>query len=240
MRKTRVCNLVDIPSNGMKAYELEGNPKILVVNSGERYYAYQAQCPHQEVCLDEGIYDGETLTCHQHLWQWDITNGHALGLAEAPLQSFPLIVENDVIFVLQPSALEAAELLSGISVDAREKLEQVVRREEYPDGHTLYEVGDPADDIYILESGRVEFFIGRDNQITGAGFVLHKGEIFGWGALLNDHPRRLAKAACLENSVVLRLNGQETLKIFESEPLSGYTVMRKLSTLISRYLTFAS
>ncbi|MHB1231367.1 MAG: cyclic nucleotide-binding domain-containing protein [Burkholderiales bacterium] len=239
MSKSRICNTTDIPSNGMKAYETEEGLKVLVANLGDCYYAYQALCPHQDVCLDEGFYDGSTLTCHQHLWQWDITNGHALGLAEAPLQSYPVVVENGEIFVLQPSALKAAELFSGISDDTLEKLEQLARREEYPSGHTLYNMNDPADDIYILESGRVEFFVGRDNHTSGAGFVLRKGEVFGWAALLDDRPRRIAKAACLEKSVILRLSGQETLKVFASDPGSGYTVMRKLSTLITRHLTFA-
>lgn len=239
MSKSPICNITDIPSNGMKTFELEKDLKVLIVNSGDCYYAYQALCPHQDVCLDEGFYDGSTLTCHQHLWQWDITNGHAVGIAEAPLQSYPVVVEGGEIFVRQASALETAELFSGICDDTLEKIGQLARREESQSGHILYDVNDSADDLYILESGRVEFFVGRGNQTSGAGFVLHKGEAFGWAALLDEMPRRIAKAACLENSVVLRLNGPEMLKIFESDTGSGYMVMRKLSTLITRHLTFA-
>lgn len=236
MSKLHICNSADIPANGMKAYDTEGGLKILVANAGDCYYAYQAICPHQEVCLDEGFYDGAVLTCHQHLWQWDITTGKAVGLAEAPLESYEVKVENGEIFVLQSSALKAAELFADISDSTLDRLDQLARREEYESGSTLYDIGDPTDDLYILESGRVEFLIGRDDRTSAAGFMLRKGEVFGWAALLDHQPRRIAKAVCLEKSVLLRLNGEETLKILASDPVSGYLAMRQLSTLITRYL----
>jgi len=49
-------------------------------------------------------------------------------------------------------------------------------------GATLYNVGDPADDVYVLESGRINFVIGREDRTTAAGFALRKGEVFGWNA----------------------------------------------------------
>lgn len=239
MSKLHICKSTDIPANGMKAYDIEGGLKVLIANAGDCYYAYQGICPHQEVCLDEGFYDGAVLTCHQHLWQWDITTGEAVGLAEAPLESYEVKVEDGEIFVLQSSALKMAELFSGISEVTLDNLGLLARREEYASGTILYNVGDPTDDLYVLESGRVEFLIGRDDRTSAAGFMLHKGEMFGWAALLENQPRRIAKAACLEQSALLRLNGEETLKVLESDPASGYIVMRKLSTLITRHLSSA-
>ncbi len=40
----------------------------------------------------------------------------------------------------------------------------------------------------------------------------------------------------LEKSTLLRINGKEALKILESDPASGYLVMRRLSALIARFL----
>jgi toluene monooxygenase system ferredoxin subunit len=221
----------------MRGYDIEGGLKVLIANAGDCYYAYQGICPHQEVCLDEGFYDGAVLTCHQHLWQWDISTGEAVGLAEAPLERYEVKVEGGEIFVLQSSALKVSELFAGISDGTLDRLNQIARREERESGSTLYNIGDPIDDLYILESGRVEFLIGRDDRTSAAGFMLRKGEVFGWAALVEHQPRRIAKAACLERSALLRLNGEETLKILESDPVSGYLVMRKLSSLITRHLT---
>ena len=95
--------------------ETDGGLKLLVVNAGDDYFAYQAMCPHQEVPLCEGLYDGAVLTCHQHLWQWDIRTGAPMGLAEQALESFPVKVEGDSLYVVAQSALNAAELFVGIS-----------------------------------------------------------------------------------------------------------------------------
>jgi toluene monooxygenase system ferredoxin subunit len=219
----------------MKEYDIEGGLKVLIANAGDRYYAYQGICPHQDVNLGEGYYDGAVLTCHQHLWQWDIATGKEIGLAEAPLEKYEVQVEDGEIFVVQSSALKVAQLFMDISDATLQQLDQLARREKYESGSTLYNIGDPTDDLYILESGRVEFLIGRDGT-SPAGFVLRKGEVFGWAALLENQPRRIAKSTCLEDSVLLRLNGEEALKVLESDPASGYFVMRKLSTLITRHL----
>ena len=237
MSKLHVCKSADIPANGMKGYDIEGGLKVLIANAGDWYYAYQRTCPHQDVCLDEGFYDGAVLTCHQHLWQWDITSGAAVGLAEAPLESYEVKVEDGEIFVLQSSALKVAELFAVVSDDTRDKLDHLARREEYESGRSLYKIGDVTDDLYILESGRIEFLVGRDDRTSAAGFMLRKGEVFGWAALLEHQPKRIAQATCLEKSTVLRLNGKETLNVLAADPVSGYLVMRKLSTLITRHLT---
>ena len=237
MSKIFVCKTGDIPDNGMKGYELASGQRVVIAQSGGCYYAYQGICPHQEVCLDEGFYDGSVLTCHQHLWQWDITTGDAVGLAEAPLERYAIDVADGALYVVQTSAISAAEIFAGVSEATLAKLNDLSRREEFESGSSLYDIGDPADDLYILDSGRVEFLIGRDGRASASGFMLRKGEVFGWNAMLEHQPSRIAKASCLEKSAVLRLSGKETLEILEEDPVSGYKVMRNLSNLITRYLT---
>ena len=236
MKRIHICSAGDIPVNGMKSYDTSIGVKVLVANTGSAFYAYQGLCPHQDVCLDEGFFDGATLTCHQHLWQWDITTGAAVGQAEAPLERYDLEHDNGEIFVLQASALRVSELFKGVSDAVIAELDALVRREDHESLSTLYGLGDPADDLYSLESGRVEFVIGRDDRSSLAGFMLRKGEVFGWAALLEDHPRRIAKAACVEKSTVLRLNGQAVLQVLAAEPASGYLVMRQLCALITKHL----
>ena len=236
MTRRFVCPRAQVPANGMVECEAEGGLKLLVANAGDEYFAYQAMCPHQDVALCEGLYDGSVLTCHQHLWQWDIRTGAPIGLAEAPLESFPVQIEGDAIYVVGQSALGAAELFAGVSEKTLAALLGLATKTEFSAGSVLYDVGDPADDFFVLESGRVEFLIGRDERVSPAGFMLRKGEVFGWAALLENQPRRIAKATCLEPSEVLRINGRQALQVLENDPGSGFVVMRRLSSLIARYL----
>lgn len=234
--KRFVCRIAEIPPNGMKECAAESGLKLLIANSGSDYFAYQAICPHQDVPLCEGLYDGSILTCHQHLWQWDIRTGQPIGLAEAPLERYDLAVDGDSIYVASQSALGVAELFTNLPDATIQALNAAAKREEYAPGAVVYRIGDPADDLFVLDSGRVEFQIGRGERMSPAGFMLRKGEVFGWAALLDGRPRRIANATCLEQSAVLRLSGQETLEVLERDPASGYVVMRRLSSLIARYL----
>ncbi len=239
-KNMHICKLADIPVNGMKDFEIEGGLKVLVANFGEQYYAYNGNCPHQGTCLSEGFFDGAVLTCRKHLWQWDITTGKSIGLAEAPLEGYQVEIEKGEIFVRPDNALKMAELFADISAGTRDRLEKLARRDEYESGAILYDLGDLTDDLYILESGRVEFELGRDDRTSAAGFILRKGEVFGWAALLEHEPLRIAKAVCVENSTLVRLNGEETVAILESDPESGYFVMRQLATLITNHFTSSS
>lgn len=237
MPKTLICKRADVPDNGLKECDMQGGLKVLVANSGGEYFACQATCPHQDVALCEGLYDGAVLTCHQHLWQWDIRTGAAIGLAEAPLECFKVEVDEDSIYITAGGdALDVGELFSGIAGGTLENIKALAQRQEIQAGGTLYGVGDPADDFFILESGRIEFVIGRDDRTSPAGFMLRKGEVFGWAALLDSQPLRIAKAKCIEPSALLRINGKAALRVLESDPAAGYVVMRRLSSLIARYL----
>jgi len=236
MARSFICRTADVPANGLRECEADGGLKLLVANAGGEFFAYQAICPHQDVPLCEGLYDGAILTCHQHLWQWDIRSGSPLGLAETALERYDLSVEGDALYVESKSALDVGELFTGASEATLTELAALARREEYDPGAAIYVVGDPADDFFVLDSGRVEFRIGRDERTSPAGFMLRKGEVFGWAALLDGHPRRIASARCLERSAVLRIDGKRTLKALEADPASGYLVMKRLSALIARYL----
>jgi toluene monooxygenase system ferredoxin subunit len=237
MAKRMVCRVADVPENALKECEAEGGLKLVVANAGGDFYAFQSQCPHQDVPLCEGLFDGSTLTCHMHLWQWDVRTGAPLGIAEAPLQRYPLAREGDALYLGgESTAIDVGELFNGITPDTIEKLVGLAKRENHEAGAVLYRPGDPAEDFFVLDSGRIEFLIGRGDRAAPGGFMLKKGEVFGWAALLESTPARIASARCLEASSVLRINGKAALRVLEGDPAAGFTVMRRLAALIARYL----
>jgi toluene monooxygenase system ferredoxin subunit len=237
MGKRLVCQVADVPENGLKECETGDGLKLVVANSGGEFYGFQASCPHQEVPLCEGLFDGSTLTCHMHLWQWDVRTGEPRGIAEAPLQLFPLAREGGALYLAAASgALDVGELFNGLAAGTIEALSALAKVEEHAKGATLYRPGDPAEDLYVLDAGRVEFLIGRGEHTARGGFMLKKGEVFGWAALLEGYPARIASARCLEDSRLLRINGKQALALLESDPASGFIVMRRLAALIARHL----
>jgi toluene monooxygenase system ferredoxin subunit len=101
-----VCRSDEVPDNGMKEFSVSDAFKVLIVNAGGEYFAYQAQCPHEAVQLEQGIHDGAVLTCLEHLWQFDVRSGAPLGDAEKGLTGYRLKEEGGAlhVWVEQPVA----------------------------------------------------------------------------------------------------------------------------------------
>jgi toluene monooxygenase system ferredoxin subunit len=237
MSSVLVCRVADVPENELREFEAEGGLKLVVANAGGEFFGFQAVCPHQDVPLCEGLFDGSTLTCHMHLWQWDVRTGSPLGIAEAPLQRYPLARNGDSVYLAgEATALDVGELFNGLAASTIDALAALARRESYGPGEVLYRPGDPADDFFVLDAGRVEFLIGRGDRTAPGGFMLKKGEVFGWAALLDGYPARIASARCLEQSSLLRINGKAALRVLEGDSAAGFVVMRRLAALIARYL----
>jgi ABC-type nitrate/sulfonate/bicarbonate transport system permease component len=104
-------------------------------------------------------------------------------------------------------------------------------------GALLYDAGDKADDIYIIVSGKVEHALEPGVGARRPVLFLGPGDVFGWAALLAQYPLRLARAVCVEQTQIIRINGDELLRLLESDPDSGDAVMSRFATMITRDYT---
>lgn len=82
----------------MRGLDVGGN-SILLVNLGNRVYAYADACPHQRSRLSEGNLIGNTLRCATHHWQFDVRTGRGINPQSACLKAFPVSVEGSDILV---------------------------------------------------------------------------------------------------------------------------------------------
>ena len=94
----RACRSEDVPVNGMKECAV-GGTNVLIVHAGEAFVAYQAMCPPEAVPLAAGVHDGCTLTCLEHMWQFDLATGAPMGDAEVGLKGYPLKQERGELYV---------------------------------------------------------------------------------------------------------------------------------------------
>ena len=95
----KVCDRGAVAPSAMKQFNLDGGRSVLIVNSDGQLYAYQAECPHEAVRLEDGVCDGGVLTCLEHLWQFDIKTGAPLGDADTGLQGYRLKDEDGALHV---------------------------------------------------------------------------------------------------------------------------------------------
>jgi nitrite reductase/ring-hydroxylating ferredoxin subunit/(2Fe-2S) ferredoxin len=98
----RVGLAADVPANGMKQFAVDG-VSVLIAHTGDGFVALQALCPHEAIPLEQGMHDGSTLTCLEHMWQFDLRTGAPRGDALEGLRVFPLREDRGELFVaLEP------------------------------------------------------------------------------------------------------------------------------------------
>lgn len=99
--KIEVCPAADLESGAMRLVEA-GDRKIGVFNCDGALYAIEDRCSHDDGPLAEGPFDAAkcTVECPRHGSLFDLTTGRPRTLpAYAPVQTFPVQIENETILL---------------------------------------------------------------------------------------------------------------------------------------------
>ncbi len=97
MSFTKVCALDDIWEGEMETFTVNGQDILLVCAEGGEVKAFQGMCPHQDIPLVEGKFDGKTVLCRAHLWQFDACSGKGINPSNCKLAEYPVkIIDNHV------------------------------------------------------------------------------------------------------------------------------------------------
>ncbi len=133
--------------------------------------------------------------------------------------------------------LKQAMPFQMVGEDMLRRIAALGKRMSCDKGARIYDVGDAADNIYIIVSGKIEHALEPGAQARRPLKVLGAGDVFGWAALLDKYPHRLARAVCLEPGQIISINGNELLRILESDPDTGDVVMSRFATMITHDYT---
>jgi toluene monooxygenase system ferredoxin subunit len=95
----KVCTLDDLWQGDMTEVELDGHEILLVWPEEGDIRAYQGVCPHQDIPLAEGKFDGKVIMCRAHQWTFDSTTGNGINPGKCQLANYPVKVEGEDIFV---------------------------------------------------------------------------------------------------------------------------------------------
>lgn len=99
MAFTRVCSLDELWEGEMESFELDGHEVLVVVLDGGTVRAYQGVCPHQDIPLVEGSFEGTLLVCRAHQWVFDASTGHGVNPGNCRLAEYPVRIDGDDVFV---------------------------------------------------------------------------------------------------------------------------------------------
>ncbi len=128
--------------------------------------------------------------------------------------------------------IKEGDLFHGLPSHIIDEVARLAVEESYPAGHLIFEAGDFAESLYILEEGIVALNYGAKGKDPIIFAVNEPGNIFGWSALVEPN-RYTAVAKCVGNSKVIRLDGVQLEHVFERHPHEGFIVMRRLAGIIA-------
>ncbi len=94
-----VARLDDVPRGTMMQVELDGE-KIVLAHVGDRVFALQDECTHEEFPLSSGELVGGQVICHLHGARFDLETGAPRALpAVKPVRTYEARVEGEEIQV---------------------------------------------------------------------------------------------------------------------------------------------
>jgi ABC-type nitrate/sulfonate/bicarbonate transport system permease component/CRP-like cAMP-binding protein len=118
-----------------------------------------------------------------------------------------------------------------------QEIADISTMQSYGPGDLIYDLGDVADDVYIVSSGSVEHTLGKESDAKKHVKILRSGGMFGWAAVLEGQNTRLAKTVCVEKAEVIRVDGKDLIRLFKTDPALGDVVMSRFATMIKKEFT---
>ena len=96
---TEIVALEDIPMLGSRVVDAGDMQVAVFRTSGDMVFAIKNECPHKKGPLSEGIVHGTSVTCPLHNWKIDLASGEALGADEGCTNTFPVKIENGLVYI---------------------------------------------------------------------------------------------------------------------------------------------
>ncbi len=99
-RGVRLCRLDDVRVGEMTSFMVEDREIIVVWPiGGSGPKAYDVACPHQQLPLADGDFDGRLIVCAAHKWRFDAETGEGMHPIRCNLTAYPLRIEDDEIVI---------------------------------------------------------------------------------------------------------------------------------------------
>ncbi len=129
--------------------------------------------------------------------------------------------------------IKESDLFKGISGGAKHLIESRGMEQNYKAGDLIFQEGSTGPFFYMLEDGKVDLFIGKDEQARF--LVFYPGEIFGWSSLIGAR-QYLATAKCMADSVITRIPISTVDEVLKDYPSDGQLFYRNLAAVLGERL----
>jgi len=128
------------------------------------------------------------------------------------------------------------QFFEGIDMEVIKEIEDNCTVETYENGVAIFEKGNQADFLYILEEGNIDMLI-KDTDLTICNLV-EPGEVFGWSSIV-EKGIYTASCICKAQTKTLRISRNKIEDIFNRYPKAAVTFYRRLGSIFSKRISTA-
>ena len=129
------------------------------------------------------------------------------------------------------SRIASHPFVRPLGEQARKVLAQGAREEVFEANHLIIRAGQPANSMYLVDSGKVAVEMPGSGGPEGVLQVITGGSVFGWSWFYAPFTWRLQVRA-IEQTRVIRLDGGHILAACEANHDVGYPIMKRVSQVL--------
>ncbi len=132
--------------------------------------------------------------------------------------------------------LKKVSLFNGLNENQLDRIREGCQESEYKKGERLFAEDEDAGFLWLLSEGRVDIRFelpGRDTSEVSTVYSETATKTFGWSSFVPPYKYILSAYCASIRCRVDRLSKEYLLKLFETDPGMGFTVMSNLASVIS-------
>lgn len=146
--------------------------------------------------------------------------------------------------MISPELLKRYPLFGSLSDEQLQSLASIAEEKSWEAGETIFEIGSPAENLFLLMEGSIDLFYRVDDEQNpdqmknfGVGEI-NPGEPFAISALFEPY-QLTASAVASRPSKGIQMNGQRLIQLCSFDLELGMILQRELIKAIFERLTYA-
>ena len=132
--------------------------------------------------------------------------------------------------------IQEIKFFEGIDSNVISEIENGCSAITFEEGDAIFEKGDPANFLYILEQGDIDLFIREKNHVICN--LKQAGEVFGWSSIV-EKGIFTSTSICRSSTSVLRIPKENIEDIFDRYPGAAIQFYRRLGSIFSKRMSKA-
>jgi len=132
--------------------------------------------------------------------------------------------------------LQNIDMLKGTSEQEFQQIASIAEEVDFAKDALIFREHSPAEHLYLIVEGTVSLEICAPSVGCRRILTVGKGELLGWSPVL-ENARFTATARAMTDTRTIRIEGQQLVKLCESDHSFGYHFMQRAALALAKRLS---